>query len=91
MKEVGIFEAKAKFSELCAQVEENGVEYLVTRRGQPVARLVAVEQRPRASIGLVERMTRTNEALGSIASDEPDFPDVWTERTHRHQSPLEEK
>jgi prevent-host-death family protein len=45
-KEVGVFEAKAHFSTLIAQVER-GNEITITRQGAPVARLVpADEARP---------------------------------------------
>jgi len=40
MREVGAFEAKTKLSELLDRVE-HGEEILITRRGKPVARLVA--------------------------------------------------
>ena len=40
MTEIGTFEAKNKFSELLDKVE-NGEEIVITRRGRPVAKLVA--------------------------------------------------
>ena len=40
MREVGAFEAKNKLSELLDEVEQGG-EVVITRRGRPVARLVA--------------------------------------------------
>ncbi len=40
MKEVAIYEAKTRLSELVAAVEQ-GEQVTITRRGQPVARLVA--------------------------------------------------
>lgn len=42
MREVGIFEAKNKLSELVDQVER-GVEITITRRGKPVAKLVPAD------------------------------------------------
>ncbi len=39
---VGIFEAKRKFSEICARVAETGDEYVVTRRGRQLVRIVPV-------------------------------------------------
>jgi prevent-host-death family protein len=44
MKHVGIFEAKTKLSDLVAEVEK-GQEFVITRHGKPVARLVRAEQR----------------------------------------------
>ena len=43
--EVGVFEAKAKLSDLLARVER-GEEVVITRRGAPVARLSALTRRP---------------------------------------------
>ena len=40
MKEVAIYEAKTRLSELVAAVEQ-GEQVTITRRGQPVTRLVA--------------------------------------------------
>jgi prevent-host-death family protein len=39
MKQIGAFEAKNKLSGLLARVER-GEEIIITRRGQPVARMV---------------------------------------------------
>ena len=41
--EVGLFEAKTHLSELVDQVARGGADVLITRRGRPVARLVAAE------------------------------------------------
>jgi prevent-host-death family protein len=41
MREVAIYDAKTRLSELLAAVEQ-GEQITITRRGQPVARLVAV-------------------------------------------------
>lgn len=40
--EIGAFEAKTKFAELLARVAR-GQEFLITKRGRPVARLTAQE------------------------------------------------
>jgi prevent-host-death family protein len=40
MKNVAVYEAKAKFSELLAAIQA-GEEFNITRHGKPVARLVA--------------------------------------------------
>lgn len=39
MKELAVYEAKTRLSELLAEVEK-GEQFLITRRGVPVARLV---------------------------------------------------
>lgn len=90
MKEVGLFEAKAKLSELCTQVEESGAEYVVTRRGHPVARIVRFQKEPSQSVGLIERMAATEAELGAIAEDDDDFPDVHLERRSSRRNPLED-
>ena len=41
MKEVAVYEAKTRLSELLADVEQ-GEQIIITRRGQRVARLVSV-------------------------------------------------
>lgn len=43
MRTVPVHEAKTKFSELLAAVE-HGEEVTITRRGRPVARIVAAEE-----------------------------------------------
>ena len=44
MKTISIHEAKAHFSELLTEVQENGISFILSRYGQPVA-----EIRPLAS------------------------------------------
>ena len=45
MTEVGVFEAKAHLSELLARVAQ-GEQFLITRHGHPMARLVPFEAVP---------------------------------------------
>ncbi|MCU0922028.1 MAG: type II toxin-antitoxin system prevent-host-death family antitoxin [Burkholderiaceae bacterium] len=40
MKEVAVYEAKTRLSELLAEVEK-GEQFVITRRGEAIARLVA--------------------------------------------------
>lgn len=42
MKTIALYEAKNRLSELIAEVE-TGVSFEITRRGKPVARLVALD------------------------------------------------
>jgi len=88
MSSIGIFEAKTKLSELCAQVEEAGAEYVITRRGRPVARITRVTANREAASGLLARMAQTKREHGDIDEDEADFPDVWEDRKNRHVDPL---
>ncbi|MDD2706702.1 MAG: type II toxin-antitoxin system Phd/YefM family antitoxin [Verrucomicrobiae bacterium] len=46
MKRVGLFEAKAKLSEICNKVAETGVAYVVTKRNKPLVKIVAVDAEP---------------------------------------------
>ncbi len=39
MKTVGIFEAKAKLSEICDEVARSGHSVVVTRRGEPLVQI----------------------------------------------------
>ncbi|MFO7725157.1 MAG: type II toxin-antitoxin system prevent-host-death family antitoxin [Oceanipulchritudo sp.] len=92
MKEtIGIFEAKTKLSELCTRVEEGSAEYVITRRGRAVARIVPMqEDRAGRGHGIRERMRLTEHQHGSLAEAEADFPDVWKARLGSRQNPLEE-
>ncbi len=40
MKEIAVYEAKTRLSELLAEIERSGEQVTITRRGQAVARLV---------------------------------------------------
>ena len=50
METVGMFEAKAKLSEICERVAVTRVPIVVTRRGKPFVRIVPMEELP-MSIG----------------------------------------
>ena len=90
-KKIGIFEAKTKLSELCQNVAETDTEYIVTRRGKPIARIVGA-QRDGAQSSLSQ--LPINEALEQWEAQFPaqgasDFPDVWEERRRQKSSPFE--
>jgi prevent-host-death family protein len=93
MKEtIGIFEAKTKLSELCTRVEEGSAEYVITRRGRAVARIVPMKgDRAGGGHGIRERMRRTVHQHGPLADEEADFPDVWKTRLGSRHNPLEER
>lgn len=88
MSEIGIFEAKTKLSELCTRVEEAGVEYTITRRGRPVARITGIAPRRETAVGLLERMAQTVKDHGPITEEVEDFPDVWLDRRSRRKDPV---
>ena len=47
MNVVSVFEAKNKLSGLIADVEKNGISYLICRNGKPVAELVSHKAKDR--------------------------------------------
>ncbi len=55
MKEVAVYEAKTRLSELLAEVDQ-GEQVTITRRGVPVAKLVAAE--PSAGVRSVAQQQR---------------------------------
>ena len=61
MEEVGIFDAKTRFSELVERVNQTGQPITVTNRGKPVAE-IAPTRKP-----LVGSMTR-EEAFAQVAT-----------------------
>ena len=65
MPTVGAFEAKTKLSELLDAVER-GEEVTITRRGQPIARLVGMRDRNEGerAASLVDDIRQTREQLG---------------------------
>ncbi len=42
MNAIGLFEAKTKFSEICARVAASGVAVVVTRRGKPLVTIAPI-------------------------------------------------
>jgi prevent-host-death family protein len=65
MKAVPVFEAKNRFSELIAAVE-HGDQVTITRRGVPVARLVAEPAQMAAATGQRQRVASALERLRQI-------------------------
>lgn len=43
MKAIGIFEVKAKISEICETVKETHEPILITKRGIPMVRIIPIE------------------------------------------------
>jgi prevent-host-death family protein len=67
MKSMPIFEAKNRFSELIAAVE-HGDQITITRRGVPVARLVAEQGEEIEASGQRQRVASALERLRQIRS-----------------------
>jgi prevent-host-death family protein len=71
---VGAYEAKTKFSELIARVEK-GEEFVITKNGRPVARLVPTQQFDR------EKARRAGEAiLARLAAQGPPVSEEQAQR-----------
>ena len=68
MKELAVYEAKTRLSELLVEVEK-GEQFVITRRGVPVARLVsaapAAVRRSQASTQR-QKVTEVFAALGAL-------------------------
>jgi prevent-host-death family protein len=73
MSEIGTFEAKNKLSELLARAER-GEEIVITRRGQPVAKLVPV--RPKIDR---EKARKAAERIRALAKSMNLGPFDWEE------------
>jgi prevent-host-death family protein len=56
-KQVGVFEAKTRLSELLSKVKQGQV-YLISRRGHPIAELRPVAQEGRLSFGVHQLRAR---------------------------------
>ena len=66
MKELAVYEAKTRLSELLAEVEK-GEHFIITRRGVPVARLVgAAPPATRRAQGNAQR-ERVDQAFAELA------------------------
>ena len=57
MKTIGAYEAKTRFSELLKEVE-SGETVIVTRHGQPVARLMPMERDADDAAAAIEELHR---------------------------------
>ena len=62
MKEVAVYEAKTRFSELLTEVE-GGEQVIITRRGLPIARLVSVVAAKRGAASQRQRVSATIASL----------------------------
>ena len=77
MKDVGMFEAKTKLSELCDEVHRTGEHVLVTRRGKPYVQIVPYRQAENAGSAVWEARERYESEYG--LGDLPEFPAVHRE------------
>ena len=73
---VGIRELRQNLSVYVRRVREEGRAYEVTERGEPVARLTPLEERPMSIIGQMIADGRITPAMESIESLPPPLPAV---------------
>lgn len=69
MKAVGLFEAKTKLSEICAEVAAKGVSVLVTRRGKPLVRIEPIRPDKTKARGIWDRRAALIKSRGPLAED----------------------
>lgn len=66
MNAVGLFEAKTKLSEICAEVAAKGVSVLVTRRGKPLVRIEPIRPDKAKARGIWDRRAALIKARGPL-------------------------
>jgi len=75
MTEVGVHEAKTNLSKLLARVEA-GEDIVITRGGEPVAKLVPIQRRSRPNLGFMAGQIW-------IADDFDETPDWFIEEFYK--------
>lgn len=65
MKEVAVYEAKTRLSELLTEVEQ-GAEITITRHGLAVARLVSALPAPSAGSAAAQQRKQVREAFAAL-------------------------
>jgi prevent-host-death family protein len=69
VREIAAGEFKAKCLQLMDQVQREGIELVITKRGQPVAKLVPAVQRKDSPFGWMKGTARIT---GEIVKSQPD-------------------
>ena len=81
MRTITSTEFRAKCLALIDEVAETGVEIVITKRGNPVARLSAYRERPKTLYGKYRGQFKICGDLGSLEEDwEAEFDQKWEER-----------
>jgi len=71
MTSVGVFDAKNRLTALIEEVEHGGREIVITRRGKPVAKLVAADGRSNSAQALEAAQRIRAASKGRILGDVP--------------------
>lgn len=93
MLDVGIFEAKTKFPEVCDQVARSGLPVLIRRRGKPLVIISPASPGVTSDrLGILEEVRAWDQshAQADIENME-DFPEVWRFRHDRVKAPVLEQ
>ena len=69
MNAIGLFEAKTKLSEICAEVAAKGVPVLLTRRGKPLVRIEPIRPADTKSKDVWDRRATFIKSRGPLTDD----------------------
>ncbi len=69
MNAIGLFEAKTKFSEICARVAANGVAVVVTRRGKPLVTIEPISEPAGRRSSVWDRRAAFEKKHGRLTED----------------------
>ena len=69
MNAIGLFEAKTKFSEICARVAAGGVPVVVTRRGKPLVKIEPIPAAQARPVSVWDRRAALQKKHGRFAED----------------------
>jgi prevent-host-death family protein len=69
MDSIGLFEAKTKFSEVCARVASDGVGIVVTRRGKPLVKIEPIPATEEKATSVWERRAAFLRKHGPLTED----------------------
>jgi prevent-host-death family protein len=69
MNEIGLFEAKTKFSEICEEVATKHKAVVITRRGKPLVRIGPVSEGRREAASVWGRRAKYEERHGRATED----------------------
>ena len=94
LKTVGIFEAKTRLSEICAEVAESGDTVIISKRGEPMVEVRALRQ-PKQEIeteekeGILDCLDRCRERFGAL-EEEFEIPEWPAEVRFNERDPLDD-
>ena len=69
MNAIGLFEAKTKFSEICARVAAKGETVVVTRRGRPLVKIEPIPAAKGRPVSVWDRRVEFEKKHGRFTED----------------------